>query len=262
MTFNEYASSPYNPSGVQSVLAPASTTTTRGMDLPVVFFDDFISGGYEAASGHITNAGDTGVWFNTNVEAGTGATAMVYSASVGGVLGITTAAGNNDGVNMQVNGESFALAADKPLVFEARIAASTIIDDWFVGLCVTDTSLKTAPAHYIGFAPTMASDGDSAADAKILCVNGKTASGGYIGTAQTNATVTDSGVTRTANVMNKLRFECDGVDTIRFYVDDVLKAKHTTNIPTRTLTPSITFLNSGTAVQVGYLDYVYCAQTR
>lgn len=229
-------------------------------EFPVVFFDDFISGGYEAASGHITNAADAGVWFNTNVEAGTGSTAMVYQDVAGGVLKITTAANDADGVNMQVNGESFLPATGKLLVFEARLTTSTIVDDWFVGLCSTDTSIKAAPANYIGFTST--THATDAATADIICVNGSGASGSTIGEVQTNSTVTDTGLDRVADTYNVVRFEVDGSSTIRFYVNDVLKATHTTHIPATEMTPSMTFLNTGAVVHSAYIDYVYCSIPR
>ena len=259
--FNEHSSTILNPVGNAMVLPPDKKPGTgRGMDLPVVFFDDFISGGYEAASSHISNAADTSVWFNTNVEAGTGATAMVYQDVAGGVLKITTAAADDDGVNMQVNGASFIPATGKNLIFEARLTTSTIVDNWFVGLCATDVSMKTAPANYIGFTST--THATSAADAKILCVSGATASGSTIGEVQTNSTVTDTGLLRVADTYNVVRFEVEDTGTIRFYVNGVLEATHTTNIPTALITPSLTFLNTGAVVQSAYIDYVYCAQER
>jgi hypothetical protein len=94
-----------------------------------------------------------GDWTVTLVEAGVGETTVTPGDSGNGVLLITTDAADNDGANLQLNGESFKLEANKPLYFGARIQAisDATQSDLFVGLAITDTDILGGVTDRIGF---------------------------------------------------------------------------------------------------------------
>ena len=77
----------------------------------------------------------------------------------------------------------------------------------------------------------------------------------------TAETTTTTGVSIADATYNKLRFEVNGVTDVKFYIDDVLVATHTANIPTGALAPSFEAGGTATAAMV-YLDYIYAAQER
>jgi hypothetical protein len=78
---------------------------------------------------------------NTIVQGGSGNTtfALVVGAE-GGAAIITTDDVDNDGVNMQLKGEAFKLATNKPLYFGIKMTCSEATQsDFLVGLAITDT---------------------------------------------------------------------------------------------------------------------------
>ena len=87
--------------------------------------------------------GDPTEWVATMKEAGTGVTTTVITDRAGGALLITTAAGENDGVNMQLGqaaGESVKLEGSYPLYCGIRLAINDADQtDLFFGVGVTDT---------------------------------------------------------------------------------------------------------------------------
>jgi hypothetical protein len=239
--------------GIQGLIEPG----LKKLQTPIVYFDDFLEGGFEDASAKFSIAADVGTWLVTVVEAGSGSQAIVVDDEVGGVLKFTTAANDNDGVNCQMNGEMFLPAAGKATVIEARVKHDSLTANWFVGLCDTDTAAEAAPSEYIGF-------GNTDEDADIIASNGLGASGGTSSssTAQTLGTHTDTGVDTVADAWNVVRVEMDGVSSAKFYVDGVLKATHTTNLPNVEMTPTIVFRNEAAGAQNFYIDYLYVAQER
>jgi hypothetical protein len=83
----------------------------------VKVIDDFQYGGLNHAAAAATGDIDGG-WLLTTVEAGAGDNTVTQQANApGGVLRITTDAAENDGVCMQVVGESFDLSDEYPLYF-------------------------------------------------------------------------------------------------------------------------------------------------
>jgi len=220
---------------------------------PMVFFDDFID--WNATK--FSASADAAVWLLTNVEAGSGSTTAVVDDAAGGILKITTAANDNDGVNLQANGESFLLTADKTTIIETRFKHDSLTAEWFIGLSAVDTTAEVAPANYIGF-------GNTDADADIIVSNGSGASGGTSSssTAQTLGTHTDTGVDTAVASYNTMRVEIDGTTSARFYVDGVLKATHTTNLPAVEMTPTVVFRNEAAGAQNAYVDYILVAQER
>jgi hypothetical protein len=79
----------------------------------------------------------------------------------------------------------------------------------------------------------------------------------------------DLGAIATAATTAKtLKFEWDGVDSVRFYVDGVLKVTKTDNGTTvlipddEALTPTICVKTSAAQVVTAFVDYIYVAQER
>lgn len=79
----------------------------------------------------------------TLVETGAGETTLgLVAGANGGELLITTDAADNDGANIQWNGECFSFASAWPAYFGIRFKASEATQsDFLVGLCITDTDL-------------------------------------------------------------------------------------------------------------------------
>lgn len=80
-------------------------------------------------------------WTTTLVEGGAGeSTVALVAGDEGGALLITTDAAENDGVNMQVKGEAFKFATNKPLYFGIKFQANEATQsDFLVGLAITTT---------------------------------------------------------------------------------------------------------------------------
>ena len=226
--------------------------------MPIVFFDDFLAGGFvkdlalssESDPGAKFSAvADCGEWLCTIVDGGgdDGHAIACADDAVGGWLAITTDDADNDSIEMQLNGESFQLATNKKTIFEVRMKGADVSEfDWFVGLAITDTTTMTASSDRIGFeCPDSTGDIDA------------------ISEKDGSQTTTDSGKDLADNTFVVLRFEADGTDTVRYYVDGSLVATHTTTIPEdEALTPTICIRNDGAAANTMTLDYILVARDR
>lgn len=179
-------------------------------------------------------------------EIGAGGT-EVLSDAAGGVLVITTDALDNDGVQIQKLGEAFIPAAGKPIWYEMKIrlvtAAKHVESDLLCGLAITDTSVIPARTDGIYFAK---------ADGSALV--------GAVTEKASAATTTASVLTLAAATWYKLGFWCDGVSNCYFYVNGVLVATHTTNIPIVELTPTFAVLNGEAGATAWALDYIKAVQ--
>ncbi len=81
----------------------------------------------------------------TVVEVGAGDSTAVLTNLPGGAMLITAAANENDGANLQLNGESFQLNAKYPCYFGIKLQAGDVDQsDFLVGLGITDTSAIVA----------------------------------------------------------------------------------------------------------------------
>jgi hypothetical protein len=107
--------------------------------------DDFVDG--PALDADFDNR-----WTVTRVEAGAGESTMTRIDGAGGVLRITTDANEDDGVNAQLLGESFKLAAGNTLYYgiKAKMSEATQ-SDFFFGLAITDTDILGGVTDRIGF---------------------------------------------------------------------------------------------------------------
>jgi hypothetical protein len=152
---------------------------------------------------------------------------------------------DDDNVQIQWNSENFALAATKPLWFEARVKLSDAIQsDMVVGLCVTDTSLTTAMSDGVYFRKD---DGNTSLD--------------FVTEATSSETETSAVGTMTDDTYVRLGFWYDGT-TVRAYVDGVLVASHTTTITAVELAVSFAVQNGEGAAKTMSIDYFKVVQIR
>jgi hypothetical protein len=203
----------------------------------------------------ISTTADKGEWLLTLTGSGSAAAA---DAGPGGVLAVVTGATDNNLNELQKNAEAFAFAG--PLAFEARVAmnlAST--SDFFIGLGVTDTSFLAGHTYSVGFSNAHA--------VSILCdatINSVAVSSDDTGEDFATATLATFSTTSVV-----LRFEWDGVRTIRYYVDgelvntETLTDANVTLLLAAAFTPTIAIkTTSGSAAKTLWVDYVRVKQTR
>jgi len=237
---------------------PPVTKPGAPLDMPVVYFDDFVTGGYsrdlalssESDPGaKFSQVADCGEWLVTVVDGDGDNTENITCAddAVGGQLAVLTNDKDNDSVEMQLNGESFKAAAGKTLIFETRLKGADVSEfDWFVGLSITDTTVMTAASDRIGFeCPDSTGDIDA------------------ISEKDSTQTTTDTTKDIADNAFVILRVEISGTTKARFFVDGSLVATHTTNIPDdEALTPTVCVRNDGGAANTLTLDYILVTQER
>lgn len=187
-------------------------------------------------------------WTNTAVEVGTGSSTVIPQDEVGGVIRLDAAANENDGIQMQLHGESFTLSTVLYMGVRWNISENTQ-SDAFVGLSVTDTTfLAGNPNDFIGF---ITHDGDANLDYQI-------AAGG-----------TGSAVDTTVDLVNDTfvitEMFYDGnltTPAIYVFVDGTFIAKVTANITATELRPTLAYLNgAGTMQHDGIeVDWFRCIQ--
>lgn len=176
----------------------------------------------------LVSAADTVLdWTTTLVEAGAGESTITKPDGVDSGLLFTTDAAEDDGISLQLKGESFKLTTGcKALYFMARLQASEATQiDWLVGLCITDTTLLGGMSDGIYFEKL---DGGTG----ISCTTEKNAS----------ETQTDNLATFAAATDVTLEFYYDGT-AVEFFVNGSSVARHTTNIvDDEDITPSLEVL--------------------
>ena len=185
-----------------------------------------------------------GDWTITDV----GANTRALTDADGGALLITNAAAENDGVNMQLVGESFAFATGRKLWFKTRLTLSDATQmDALVGLAVLDTTLiASAPANGVYFRKD---DGDTQWDFSIQASSVSVSETSNFGTATTSAVV--------------LGFYFDGVDTFEYYFDGTKIGEVTaTGFPTTELSVSLAELNGEAVAKTLTWDYVLSEKER
>jgi hypothetical protein len=191
--------------------------------------------------------GDPTEWNLAIVEAGAGDTVTVLESGVaGGVLLITNAGNDNDGLQAQLKGEAFKLASGKPLYFGVKLKIdSATQSDLMVGLCIQDSGpdILGAVTDGIYFRKI---DGTTTCNFVLEKNTSETATAAW--TAVTTAYVT-------------LEFYFDGTN-VDFYVDGVKGTRPvTTNLPDdEELTVSLAFLNGEASVSTCRVDWIRCIQ--
>jgi hypothetical protein len=161
-------------------------------------------------------------------------TAALEAGAPGGVLLLTTAASENDGLSIQAQGEAFLLASGKECYFGAKIKISEATQsDFLVGLCITDTDLLGGMTDGIYFRKV-----DAGTTVNFVLEKGSAETA----TAYGSAIVADTWYT--------LEFYFDGTN-VDWYVNGTLQTRPvTTNLPnTEYLTPALEFLTgAGSAI--------------
>lgn len=180
-----------------------------------------------------------------------GASVGIAADTAGGVLNLTSAATtDDDGASIQGN-EIFLPTAGKNIYFCARLkcndADQTDIDCGLTVNFATNPEAITAAADQIIFRVV---DGSGS----ILCYTEKDGT----------ATSTDSGVDLADDTYVKLEILVEGTSSVKFFVNDKLRATHTTNIPDDT---ELTFAcasvsGSASGTRTTALDYIGCWQER
>ena len=180
-----------------------------------------------------------------------GASVAIVAVTVGGELGITSAATtDNDGGSVQGN-EIFAVAADKNMFFQTRIKNNDVDQtDICVGFTV---NFATNPENMLTATDRIVFQVDDG-DASILC---KTEKDG-------TETSTDSGIDMVDDTYIKLGIACSGTGKVEFFINDKLVATHSTNIPDdeNLAIAAMSLSGSASGTRVTTIDYLMGARTR
>lgn len=188
-----------------------------------------------ATGGDIT--GDTAYagWTVTTVGIGTPIIAM--GDVLGGQLQLIPHATEDEGIQMQTDGEIFLPAADNDIWFECEVQGNDITQvDWFMGLCTTDTTvIASNPADVIGF---WTHDGDVNIDFEVSA------------TAGAGAPV-DTLVDLSNDTAVRLGFWVKGLTSVTPYINGVANTTATSttvvNIPAVEMTMTFACLTGETA---------------
>lgn len=174
--------------------------------------------------------GDPTQFTMTVVEVGAGTTTCVNNTEEGQALLVTTAANENDSINLQAKGAVFKIESGCPMYFGIKCKASEATQsDLLVGLCEVDTTLMAAHALAV------TDDGVyfSCIDA-VTTINFTNELGGVEGTAASAVALT------TGEHIYEIYY--DG-STLYAYVDDILVTSLTSGLADQALTPSVFFGN-------------------
>ena len=227
------------PSGVTNI-GPNKALSSFGMPDPTswhVFFDDF-------------DRFVVGDWTITTTEAGAGSATEALTDVDGGALLITNDAADNDLDFFQKVGESFLMATGKKALFKARFKVSDATQsDFVMGLQITDTTpLDATDGIYF-----MKDDGDANLDIYVR----KDATTGSNSATAIHTVVSDTFLT--------VGWYYDGVSTVYYYVNDVLKGSlsaSSTYLPDTELTISFGIQNGEAAAKTMTVDYIFAAKER
>lgn len=200
--------------------------------------EDFISTPFASAD-------NMAAYTTTLTESGSGETTVALTAgATGGALLITTDNAENDGANIQLQGEAFKPVSGLELYFGIKFQISSATEsDFLFGLCITDTDVLGAVTDGVYFRKN---DGTTTCNFVLEKNSTETST-----TAVTIAAATDY----------TLEFYFDGTN-VYFWVDGVLgEAPVTTNLPDdEWLTPTIAFLTGTTAAITCSVDWIRTLQ--
>jgi hypothetical protein len=179
----------------------------------------------------------TNEWTTTVISDGTGTSAPTNSVTANSWVTITNAAGDYDGVSMQLKGENYAVNISRPFYIETKVTPSEATQcDFAFGLIETDTTIfavDTAHAIAVTGAGIFFSKLDATTDIKLsIYASGAAVSTTAVGTLAAAAIV--------------LGMYYDG-DALYVYVDGSEVARITEGLPTNAVTPTIDYHN-GNAV--------------
>jgi len=181
----------------------------------------------------------------TIVQAGSSNTTLVLNPGAdGGTLLITTDNADNDGANIQVQGEAFKLANGYPLYFGCRFKISeTTQSDFFLGLAITDTDVLGGVTDGVFFDKT-----DGTTPVKFHLEKG--------------SSITDSGTIATCDTsFHTYEFYFDGTNVDAWYDGALQTRLATTNLPnTEWITPTIHVLTGSAASITAEVDWLRVIQ--
>jgi hypothetical protein len=188
-----------------------------------------------------------GIWkvsYDT-ITATTQLPALQTSAD-GGWVKMTTDATSGERISVQLAGAAFSCALGREMEFWARVKFTNTTQDAFIGMSVTTTDPHASrPAGFIAFTLT--------ADADIEYATGN---------ASTATASADAGSDITADTFVWLYFHWNGIDTVNFYVDGVLKASSTATIPTGLVLSPIFCVESNGAAESLFVDTIQVSVDR
>lgn len=189
----------------------------------------------------------TTYWGWDVTPSGVGEGTLVMADEIGGVLNLVPAAVDNQGIQMQWDGESILPAANKDIWFEARVRCTTdqTETDWFIGLATTDTSIvATPPNAQIGF---WSHDADDNIDFVV---------------ADAAQAPVDTGTDMVLNTWINLGFHVTGVTSVTPYINGVGQTPVTANIPAVEMAVSIATLTGEGASNIFAIDWYRILQIR
>lgn len=226
------------PNGVGNV-AQADPLGMLGMLDPTkyhVFFDDF--GGYFDTTNN---------WTETATSVGTGTSAVTTLDADGGIIRITTAANENDGLFEEWKpGETFKIESGKKAWIKARFQVGDAIEsDLIIGLHSTDTTPLDA-THRFAF---ISEDGSAA-----LFFN-----------VDDNTTDSDSSTVATLADDTWLTVAAyyDGKGTIALYADGVhITSMTDVDVPSGELAVGFGYLNGAAGAETTDIDYILVVKER
>ena len=184
-------------------------------------------------------------WTTTLVDGGIdGLDSAGIGTTAGGVWKILTNDAENDGQNIQITGESFLPAADKPFYFGITLQIDEATEsDFIVGLCTTDTDLLGNMTDGIYFRKV-----DASTDIAFVT---------EVGSAETPSTAVG---TLVDNTYVTLELYAESNTSVKAYIDGVLVATHTAGITAVELTPSVHFLTGEAVFHAMLVDWLHAAQ--
>jgi len=222
------------PNGITNV-GPGKDTSLLPFPDPTrhqVYFNDF----HEDVVG----------WTETATSAGTGTSAAAIADAAGGILQITTAANENDGLFLESQGESFLLESGKKTWVKARFSVGDAIQsDLIVGLHSTDTTPLDAALRFA----FISEDGSAA-----LFFN-----------VDDNTTDADSGTVATLadDTFVQVAAYYDGGTKITLYLNDApVQTMTSVSLPGAEMAMGIGYLNGAAGAETSDFDYIMVVKER
>ena len=189
-------------------------------------------------------------WTITAVETGAGSATQSILDQDGGVLRVLNDDADNDYSALQVKGEQFLIEAGKELFFKARFnIASVNTNRMRIGLHVTDSNPF-----------------DGVTDSIVFRTNNSNANLSLESSKDSSGLIVSNIATLTDNVDVTVAFKYDGIDTITYFVNDVLGGTFipgSANLPDdEELTVSVAIQNGAASANSMEIDYIFVAKER
>lgn len=188
---------------------------------------------------------------------GTGAVAAVADEPFGAIAA-TNSAADNDGLNVQLDEETFTPTSGKKMWFKARFKVSDATQsDFMIGLAVLDTTLLGSTA------------GDGVTDGIFFAKeDGDTNLDFHVQKDTTTGQKSTSAIATVDTSYMTVGFEFDGARYVKVFVDDVhkstvdLSSTLATYLPNTPLAVSFAILNGEAVAKSMTVDYIFAAIER